>query len=41
MTAARNVVLIARRELLAMVGTMTGWVILAAVLAVDGLLFNG
>ncbi len=40
MTAARNVVLIARRELMAMVGTMTGWVILAAVLAVDGLLFN-
>lgn len=36
----RNVVLIARRELLAMVGTMAGWVILAAVLAVDGLLFN-
>jgi ABC-2 type transport system permease protein len=38
--SARNVVLIARRELLAMVGTMSGWVILAAVLAVDGLLFN-
>ena len=35
-----KVVLLARRELLAMVGTMSGWVILAAVLAVDGLLFN-
>lgn len=40
MSVARNVFLIARRELMAMVGTMTGWVILAAVLAVDGLLFN-
>ena len=38
--SARNVLLIARRELMAMVGTMTGWVILAAVLAVDGMLFN-
>jgi ABC-2 type transport system permease protein len=39
-TAARNIFLLARRELMSMVGTMTGWVILAAVLAVDGLLFN-
>jgi len=38
--SARNIVLIARRELLAMAGTMAGWIILAAVLAVDGLLFN-
>jgi ABC-2 type transport system permease protein len=40
MTAWRNVFLIATRELRSLVGTMTGWVILAAVLAVDGLLFN-
>jgi ABC-2 type transport system permease protein len=40
LSAARNILLIARRELMAMVGTMTGWVILAAVLGVDGLLFN-
>jgi ABC-2 type transport system permease protein len=39
-TLVRNVRLIAERELLAMAGTMKGWVILAAVLAVDGLLFN-
>jgi ABC-2 type transport system permease protein len=40
LTAVRNVLLIAARELRAMTGTMTGWVILAAVLVVDGLLFN-
>jgi len=40
MTAVRNVLLIAGRELRAMVGTMTGWVILTTVLALDGLLFN-
>lgn len=40
MTAARNVLLIAGRELRAMVGTMTGWVILAAYLTLAGLAFN-
>jgi len=36
----RNVRLVAGREFQAMVGTMGGWVILAAALALDGLLFN-
>jgi ABC-2 type transport system permease protein len=36
----RPILLIARRELGAYLRTMTGYVILAAVLAVDGLLFN-
>jgi len=36
----RPIMLIARRELAAYLRTMTGWVIIALVLAVDGLLFN-
>jgi ABC-2 type transport system permease protein len=39
-TMVRNVLLIAGRELRAMVGTMSGWVILAAFLVLDGLAFN-
>jgi ABC-2 type transport system permease protein len=36
----RPILLIARRELAAYLRTMTGYIIIAAVLAVDGLLFN-
>ncbi len=37
----RNVALIARRELMSYLGSPTGTVIVAAVLLIDGLLFNG
>ena len=37
----RPIYLIAKRELGAYLRTMTGWVIIALVLAVDGMLFNG
>ncbi len=37
----RNVGLIARRELMSTLGSPTGTVIAAAVLLIDGLLFNG
>lgn len=37
----RAVFLLARREVLAYLNTVWGWVILALMLAIDGLLFNG